>query len=401
MQELESVYPSLFSRPQARRDNSMQATSKGHTRNRWALFGVVAGVIGISLLHYLTHAAHEHWHVVYQRLYYIPILVGAVIYGVRGGLAVATLTAVTYLPHILLQWQHDPLYRSNQLAEIVLFLIFGAVAGLLIDRLNRERERNRKTAEQLARANEELRSTFQRMRLLDRLSALGALSAGIAHEIRNPLGGVSGAVEILDSMTGPDDERHEFVGIVKKEISRISTIVTRQLDLVRTTPPEPTPCDLVRVVESVVGLVRKQAEDQGVALELQVKSEIPIVQADEQGLRQATLNLLINAVQAMPRGGIVSVLVQAEPHRVSIVIEDQGAGLSDEALEHAFDPFYTTKREGVGLGLSIAFQIVDQQGGDLRVENRAEGGARFTLEIPATAFPLPSSTDRSSSETSS
>jgi signal transduction histidine kinase len=349
---------------------------------RWALIGVLAGVAAISLLHYLTHASHVHWHVIYQRLYYIPILVGAVMYGVRGGLAVATLTAVTYLPHILLQWQHDPLYRSSQLAEIVLFLIFGAVSGFLIDRVNRERERNRRSAEQLAKANEELRSTFQRLRLLDRLSALGALSAGIAHEIRNPLGGVSGAVEILDSMTGPDDERHEFVGIVKKEISRISTIVSRQLDMVRTSPPDPVPCDVVRVVESVVDLVRKQAEEQGVVVELHVDDAIPIIQADEQGLRQAILNLLINGVQAMPDGGTVRVFVRVSEGRVSVIVEDQGAGLSGEALQHAFDPFYTTKHGGTGLGLSIAFQIVDQQGGDLRVENRDERGARFTLELP-------------------
>lgn len=365
------------------------------------MIGLLAGVVTISLLHYLTHASHEHWHVVYQRLYYIPILVGAALYGVRGGLAIATLTAVTYLPHILLHWQHDPLYRSNQLAEIGLFLIFGAVAGLLIDRLNRERERTRQTAEQLARANEELRSTFQRMRLLDRLSALGALSAGIAHEIRNPLGGVSGAVEILDSMTGPDDERREFVGIVKKEISRISTIVTRQLDLVRTNPPEPAPCDVVRIVESVIGLVRKQAEGQGVAVELLVDSRIPVIEADEQGLRQAILNLMINGVQAMPGGGSVNVFVRAGNRRVCVVVEDEGPGLSDEALEHAFDPFYSTKRTGVGLGLSIAFQIIDQQGGDLRVENRADGGARFTLEVPERAAASAPAPDAAYTETSS
>ncbi len=349
---------------------------------RWALIGVVAGVVSISLLHYLTDPSHEHWHVVYQRLYYIPILVGAVMYGVRGGLAIASLTAATYLPHILLQWQHDPLYRSNQLAEIVLFMIFGAVAGLLIDRVNRERERNRRIAEQLVEANEELHSTFQRMRLLDRLSALGALSAGIAHEIRNPLGGVSGAVEILDSMTTPDDERHEFVGIVKKEIDRISTIVTRQLDLVRTDPPERVPCDVVRVIDSVVDLVRKQAADQGVAVEVRMDDAIPTIEADEQGLRQAILNLMINGIQAMPRGGEIRVFVQFDRDRVRIIVEDEGPGLTAEALEHAFDPFYTTKHGGTGLGLSIAFQIVDQQGGDLRVENRDAGGARFTLELP-------------------
>ena len=106
----------------SRSDSPLSNMIAGGPRTRWGLVGVLAAVVAISLLHYLTHSSHEHWHVVYQRLYYIPILVGAVMYGLRGGLAVAILTAVVYLPHILLQWQHDPLYRSSQLAEIVLFL---------------------------------------------------------------------------------------------------------------------------------------------------------------------------------------------------------------------------------------------------------------------------------------
>lgn len=365
-----------------RRNMSVQRIVESGPRTRWGVVGILVGVATISLLHYLTHPSHEHWHVIYQRLYYIPILFGAAMYGTRGGLAIAGLTAGSYLPHILLQWQHEPLYRSNQLAEIVMFLIFGAVSGFLIDRVNRERERNRKTAEELAKANEQLRSTFQRLRLLDRLSALGALSAGIAHEIRNPLGGVSGAVEILDSMTGPEDERHEFVGIVKKEISRISTIVSQQLDLVRTHPPEPAPCDIAGVVESAVSLVRNQAEKQGVVVELRIDHDIPIIEADEQGLRQAVLNLVINGVQASPERGTVRISILKSDDRVSIVVDDEGPGLTPEALERAFDPFYTTKHDGTGLGLSIAFQIVDQQGGDLRAENRDGGGARFTLELP-------------------
>lgn len=364
----------------ARRQLSRILDAKPGSRWRW--LGILAGIATINLLHYLTPPAHEYWHVVYQRLYYIPILLGAAWYGLRGGLFVAVVTAVSYLPHILLQWQHEPLYRSNQMAEIVLFLVFGAVSGLLIDRVHREREQNRKTAEELAKANEQLRSTFQRLRLLDRLSALGAISAGISHEIRNPLGGVSGAVEILDSMTGPDDERYEFVGIVKKEIARISTIVTRQLDMVRANPPEPVPCDIARVVESVVSLVRNQAERQGVVVELRVADDIPVVETDEQGLRQAILNLLINAVQAIPKHGTVTVSILRKNDRLFIVVDDEGPGLSPEALEHAFDPFYTTKRGGTGLGLSIAFQIVDQQGGELRAENREHRGARFTLELP-------------------
>ncbi len=343
---------------------------------------VVAGISTISLLHYLTSPAHEHWHVVYQRLYYLPILVGAVYYGLRGGLLAAVGTAVSYLPHILLHWQHEPLYRSNQLAEIVMLLIFGAVSGVLIDRIDRERQRSRRTAEELARANERLRSTFQRLRLLDRLSALGALSAGIAHEIRNPLGGISGAVEILESTTDPKDERYEFVRIVQKEIERISGIVSRQLSLVQTTPPEPTPCDVASIAESIRGLLANEARSREVEVALDAPADLPPVETDEQGLRQALLNLWLNALQAVSRGGRVDVRIRRVGETVRIDVEDDGPGLSDAALAHAFDPFYSTKEGGTGLGLSIAFQIVNQLGGDLRAANRKRGGARFRLEIP-------------------
>jgi signal transduction histidine kinase len=353
-----------------------------HLNPRWTLVAILGAVVTISLLHYLTHPSHVHWHVIYQRVYYIPILVGAVAYGLQGGLGVATLTAVLYLPHILLQWGHEPLYRSSQLAEIVLFLVFGAFAGILIDRVRQEREKHRKTAEELAEAYSQLHATFNRLRLVDRLSALGALSAGMAHEIRNPLGSITGAVEILEEMTPQEDQRREFVDIVQKEMNRLSTIVASQLDLVRSTPQERAPCDLRRVVKSVTELSRRQAEQQEVKISVELDEEFTTVEADEQGLRQAVLNLLINAIQSMPDGGQVRIRADSNGDRLRIIVDDEGPGLSAEALEHAFDPFFTTKQHGTGLGLSIAFQIVDQHGGDLRAENRDDGGARFVMELP-------------------
>jgi two-component system sensor histidine kinase HydH len=360
----------------------MPGSKPSYLSPKWTLGAILGAVVLISVLHYLTPQSQAHLHILYQRAYHIPILVGAVAYGLRGGLGIATLTALLYLPHIFLQWGHEPLYRSSQLAEIVLFLLFGAVAGLLIDRVRQEKEQHRETAEELASAYNQLHATFNRLRLVDRLSALGALSAGMAHEIRNPLGSITGAVEILESMTPDQDPRREFVGIVHKEMSRLSAIVTRQLDLVRSSPPERAPCDVAGVVESVTELARRQAEQQQIDISVELAGGLPTIEADEQGLRQVLLNLFINAIQAMPEGGHVTVRADADAGRLRIAVEDEGPGLSAEAMERAFDPFYTTKQRGTGLGLSIAFQIVDQHGGDLRVENRAEGGARFVIELP-------------------
>jgi two-component system sensor histidine kinase HydH len=352
---------------------------------RWAV--LIAAVVAISVGHYLTPPSYFHWHVLYQRMYYLPILFGAFWYGLSGGFALAVITSVLYVPHIVLHWGHAPLYRTNQFAEILMFFVIGTIAGILSDRIRSEREQHRRTAEELARAYRQLQATFERLRLVDRLSALGALSAGMAHEIKNPLGSIMGSIEILESAVPQGDERHEFVDILKKEIQRLSEIVSNHLDLVRPVKPEREPHDVGEIVRSVVELMRKQATQQRVELSLSVAEGLPTLAVDGQQIRQAVLNLVINAVQALPDGGRVDLAVARHGDRVRVTVEDDGAGLDDEALRQVFEPFFTTKDGGTGLGLSIAFQIADQHGGDLRVENRPEGGARFCLELPLAAQP--------------
>ncbi len=347
---------------------------------RWPL--LVAAVLAVSVCHYATPPAHANWHIVYQRLYYLPILLGAFWYGTRGGLLIATVASILYLPHIVLHWGHEPLYRSNQLAEILLFLIIGFVAGKLIDRIRREQDEHRRTADELARAYRQLQDTFERLRLVDRLSALGALSAGMAHEIKNPLGSIMGSLEILESAVPAGDERAEFVPILKREVQRLSRIVSTHLDLVRSGRPERGSHDLGEIVGSVVGLTRGEAGKHGVRLTVQVPPDLPTAWVDAQQVRQAVLNLVINAIQAVRDGGQVALAVERDNQRLRIVVEDDGPGLSQETLRRAFEPFYTTKEGGTGLGLSIAFQIANHHGGDLRVANRPGGGARVELELP-------------------
>jgi len=356
------------------------ARGPGHPRGAVPLLGL--SLLLISFCHYLTPAEHYHWHVIYQQVYYIPILLGAVWYGLRGGVVTAAAASVLYIPHILLHWTHVPLYRFSQIVSILMFLIFGALGGQVIDRLRKEREVQRRTAIQLQRANEQLQATFERLRLVDRLSALGALSAGMAHEIRNPLGSIAGAIEILENEIRADDPKREFVLILQKEIQRLSTIVTRYLDLVKPSRVEQSPENLSEIVRSVVALTSKQAAKQNVEVIAETGERLDDVMVDGQLVRQAVLNLAINAIQAMPHGGTVRIRPEMDREHARIVVEDDGPGLSDEALQRAFEPFYTTKTGGTGLGLSIAFQIATSHQGDLRAENLPGGGARFVLQLP-------------------
>jgi signal transduction histidine kinase len=359
----------------------MPVAERAARSGRW-LPVLVGAVVAISVAHYLTDPVHVQWHVVYQRLYYLPILFAAFWYGLRGGLGIALITSVLYLPHIVLHWGHDTAYRWAQFTEIGLFPVFGALAGVLIDRIRRERERHRRTAAELARAYGQLQATFERLRLEDRMAALGALSVGMAHEIRNPLASISGAMEILDGAVPAGDERREFVGILRKEIARLDDLVGRQLDLARTGPGELEPCDLTGIARDVTDLARKQAASQGVAIDLDASAETPTVRADGARIRQAVLNLVVNAIQAMPDGGELTVRVAALGEGASVAVEDRGPGVRDEHRDRLFEPFFTTKPDGTGLGLAIAWQIARQHGGDLTCENRSGGGARFTLRLP-------------------
>jgi len=356
------------------------ASGPGHPR--WAVPLLGLSLLVVSFCHYLTPAEHYHWHVIYQQVYYIPILLGAVWYGLRGGVIAAAAASVLYIPHILLHWTHVPLYRFSQIVSILMFLIFGALGGHLIDRLRQEREAQRETAIQLRQANEQLQATFERLRLVDRLSALGALSAGMAHEIRNPLGSIAGAIEILENEISEGDSTREFVVILQKEIQRLSTIVTRYLDLVKPSRVEQAPENLAEIVRSVVALTSKQAAKQNVEVIADTREKLADIMVDGQLVRQAVLNLVINGIQALPGGGTVRIRPEMDRDHARIVVEDDGPGLSDESLQRAFEPFYTTKAGGTGLGLSIAFQIAASHHGDLSAENLPDGGARFVLQIP-------------------
>jgi signal transduction histidine kinase len=204
----------------------------------------------------------------------------------------------------------------------------------------------------------------------------------MAHEIKNPLGSIMGSIEILESAVPEVDERREFVEILKKEIQRLSEIVSSHLDLVRSGTPQRELHDLRAIVESVAELTTKQAAKQGVRLEVDAAADLPHIMLDGQQVRQAVLNLVINAIQALPRGGQVRLIVERDVKHLRVVVEDDGPGLDEAMLRRAFEPFFTTKEGGTGLGLSIAFQIADQHGGDLRAKNRPAGGASVCLELP-------------------
>lgn len=342
---------------------------------------VVGGTLCIGLLHHVVPHSAEVWHNVFQWLYYLPVVYAAAHFGLRGGLGTALLASLGYIPHFLMALR-APKELANQIAELVVLAIVSAATGVLADREHRRRSQLETATRDLEKANRDLQSSFEQLRRADRLSAIGQLAASLAHEIRNPLGSICGAVAVLDDPQTTDELKVELRGIVNKECSRLERLLTNLLDFARPRSPEYRAMDIGREFDLTIELVSHAASRSGVRFRKEISAATPAFDSDPEQLRQVILNLALNAIQAMPNGGEVVLAARQENSNVIIQVRDQGAGVAQKDLDRIFDPFFTTKANGTGLGLSVTHQIITQHQGVLKVERNPDCGMTFTIVIP-------------------
>ena len=335
----------------------------------------------VSFVHYRSVDSDPLVHEVTQRLYYLPILYAASRYGFVGGSMTAILSIVCFVIHAPQHMDEPDIYYS-QYAEMIVFFVVGATAGLLSDAQRREHRRHEQTLEELARAYKELRETVDQLLLADRLSSLGQLSAALIHEIRNPLASIKGAVEALCPDIPPEHRKRQFLDAIKGEAERLNKLVTDFLQFARPREPELLPVQPNDVVYAVVQLVGKEAIRLGVRLSVHLDTSLPRVMMDGEQIKQALLNLVINGMQAAPRGGEVQVATIRRQDAVGIRVKDSGSGISPDVASKLFTPFVTTKAGGTGLGLVIAERLVKQHHGTIHARNASEGGAVFEIELP-------------------
>lgn len=245
----------------------------------------------------------------------------------------------------------------------------------------------------LETTTDELHASHQRqIQQAGKLASIGELAAGIAHEIRNPLAGIGAAVEVLsESGGGPKSQYGEIVAEIRQQIHRLNNTLRGLLDFARQSEPEIVPCEVRDVVKPMLGLVRVDALKQKIRIVEEYAPELPAVCVDPHQLQQALLNILLNAVQAMPDGGTLT--VRAEPlatklcpgpeHSVRITITDTGRGIAPENLGKIFSPFYTTKHRGTGLGLAITRSVIEKHHGTITVESQVGKGTTVVLELVA------------------
>ena len=355
------------------------------TKHRGLRIGLILGAIAaISLLHYHTATHHLWLHQLLQRGYYLPVLLAALWFGLSGGLLAATAAGLFYIPHILIAWGSHPEHSLTQYIEIVMFFVIGGLTGMLADQEKRERAKVEETAQKLSNVLAQLQASFEQLRRADRLSALGQLSAGLAHEIRNPLGAVEGAIQILRRPELPEATQQEFGELAQREVDRLKGLLADFLGFARPAAPRRLPTDIGTLLESVRLLAAETARMSGTQIEIDLQENPPSVPVDPEQIKQVLLNLVLNAVQAMPNGGKVVLKAARKADSIVVSVEDEGIGIRPEDLERVFDPFFTKRDGGTGLGLSIAYQIVNRHGGHIEARANPDGGMTFSVALPLT-----------------
>lgn len=229
----------------------------------------------------------------------------------------------------------------------------------------------------IARANEQLLAS-------ERLATIGKMAAHVTHEIRNPLSSIALNLELLEEELPPSaEEAHNLLRAIKAEVERLSELSEEYLSVARQRPQEKHPEDLGEIIEEACEFVRRELEQAGIELEIEIGEHAGALRlaVDEAQIRQALLNLLRNAREAMPSGGRVVVRLERADEGLDLIVDDEGVGMPAATRERLFEPFFTTKQHGTGLGLAISRQIAEAHGGGIRVEPRQPRGTRIVMHL--------------------
>lgn len=360
---------------------------------RGPAYSVLLKILLATLL--LDHTGEFGINSSYYPIYFLPVVSAAIYFGTLGALAWTTIASLAYLSLLIPALQEVDVTAEGK-GILTIRVLFFYIAAILVNRFAVENrlhvKRLEDLSEKLEETNRQLRRAEADARRAERLAALGQLSAGLAHEIRNPLGVIKGSADMLSrKVSGSEPLIAELAGYISSEVNRLNALVVRFLDFARPSKLELRPERIPEIVDRALEAATASFPNAGVKIERRYASELPEIPADAQLCEQVFVNLITNAFQAMQaqdaslektlRLSIASEIANGEPG-VGVIVEDSGPGVPPELREQIFNPFFTSKKEGVGLGLSIVAKIVDDHRGTIRLEENTPRGARFRVFFP-------------------
>lgn len=467
----------------------------------WRVWVLVAMLAAITIPHYFTDMSQVYLQGLYRGLYYVPLIFAAMSYGLRGSLLIGLTASLLWAPHIFFYVGGLPIEALDEIEQILLYNVVGALLGILVDRQIKEKKRyiqatlelgsSYRQLKQRSEAVEQMQSYMSnildsvnsaivtvdlhghittcnpaaeellgkdnlgrpgafifpdqvstelarvidghescpyfeaviprlggtlpvgvrisplrssqgnlfgaaiilenladvrhleaQVRHADRLSALGELASSLAHEIRNPLAVIRASAQMVDAEVAEPGLK-ECTTIICGESDRIDGLIERLLDYSRPKDVRIQQLDIGELIQDVAGLARSYANQHGVQVITELSPERAPLQGDEEQLQQCLLNLVFNAVQAMPDGGTVHLRTSVETGALQIDVADTGQGIAPEDLPQIFKPFFSTKAGGTGLGLAIVQRIVEDHGGSIEVKSELGKGTTFSLRLQA------------------
>jgi two-component system sensor histidine kinase HydH len=341
---------------------------------------VILQLILCFLLLGITDAIQSNYYLVLL----LPIISAASFLGLSRTLLSTTAAIGAYLSFLLYEgwaaWRTEP----ENLHFLAIRCLLAAIAAVLVNSLGQairtQSSRYKAAAELLAEANRSLVTAEAAVRRSDRLAALGQLSAGLAHELRNPLGSIKGSADLLARSASRNDATlaKELAEIISAEVDRTNSLVTRFLDFARPLEPKREMTDITQVIERAV----KRAHTEVIR---DYSDSLPPIPIDPELMEQVFLNLIANAAEASTPGAPVTVRTDETDGHAEVSVIDSGCGIPADKIDTIFNPFVTTKQTGVGLGLAIVSKIVDGHGGKMSVESKPGDGSTFRIRLPLTA----------------
>ena len=323
---------------------------------------IISVMIGsILCFHYLTFPQLEYYHAVYRMLFYLPLILGSLWFGMKGALYICVSVSVLFLPHAIRQWEWFSLDDFHRLSEGVLYIGIALILGFLV-------ERERKKQRALIRVRS--------------LAAVGKAVSEIAHDMKTPLMAIGGFAKQVFKKLEPDNPDRKKLGLVIEEAAHLESMVKEMLDFGKPVELQFTEIDLNELVSDSVRMAQPIAKENGVELKTDLAPSLPPVLLDAPRVKQILLNLITNAVQASHTGDRVLVCTRLNSLGVVLEVADHGDGIAEEYHESIFNPFFSTKKEGAGLGLGIVKKIVETHGGDVSFHANQERGVTFTVRLP-------------------
>jgi signal transduction histidine kinase len=357
---------------------------------RGPAYAVILKILLATLL--IDHSGDLGINSNYYPIYYLPIVTAALYFGPIGTLVWTSLTSLAYCAFLIPALEVYE-FTAEGAGDLAIRVLFFYVAAVIVNRFAVENRRQvhkyQELSEQLEETNRQLRRAEADARRSERLAALGQLSAGLAHEIRNPLGVIKGSAEMLSQkIEASNPLASELAGYIGSEVNRLNSLVTRFLDFARPSRLELRSTQLSAIVNHVLESVQNQFPEAHVTVHRQYAPGTPDVLVDAELCEQIFVNLITNAYQAMDGRGRLRIAIAPESQNgrlgVGVVVEDSGPGVPADSREQIFNPFFTSKKDGVGLGLSIVAKIVDDHRGTIRLESPPGQGARFRVFLPET-----------------